>query len=81
MGIFENLTNELISFVIGVLDLFPDDPFLRVTELEVPATVVMGYVNWFIDFPFIFSLTLTWCAAILGWYIYSVILRWVNLAG
>ena len=81
MSILENLTNELITFIISVLDLFPDDPFLKVAELEVPATVVMSYVNWFIDFPFILSLTLTWCAAILGWYVYSIILRWVKLAG
>ena len=81
MSILENLTNELINFIISVLDLFPDDPFLKVAELEAPATVVMGYVNWFIDFPFILSLISTWCAAILGWYVYSIILRWVKLAG
>ena len=77
----DNLTQELIQLVIDLLSVFPDDPFLFVQDMEVPASVVMSYVNWFVDFPTITSITAAWCAAILGWYIYSIVLRWINLAG
>ena len=77
----DELTNDLIQLIIDLLAVFPDDPFLVVQEIEKPAQVVMAYVNWFIDFPTITAITATWCTAILGWYVYSIILRWVKLAG
>lgn len=81
MALFENLTSEVVQFIIGILDLFPDDPFLSVQEYYIPASVTMSYVNWFIDFPSIINITFAWVAAIFVWYAYSIILRWVKLAG
>ena len=77
----DELTQDLIQLIINLLDVFPDDPFLVVQEIAVPGTVIMSYVNWFVDFPSILNLTAAWCVAILGWYIYSIVLRWVKLAG
>lgn len=81
MALFENLTSEVVQFIIGILDLFPDDPFLAVQEFYIPASVAMSYVNWFIDFPSIINITFAWVSAIFVWYAYSIILRWVKLAG
>lgn len=77
----DELTSDLIQLVIDLLSVFPDDPFLVVQQIEAPAQVVMSYVNWFVDFPTITAITAAWCTAILGWYVYSVILRWLNMAG
>lgn len=77
----DELKAELITFIINCLSVFPDDPFLSVREMAIPASVTMSYVNWFVDFPTIISITQAWVLAILGWYVYSIILRWVKLAG
>lgn len=80
-SIFDLLTNALVEFLISIIDLLPDNPFTIVEEIQAPATVVMSYVNWFIDFPTILNITMVWVFAVFGWYCYRVILRWANLAG
>lgn len=79
--ILEQLTGALVSFLLGVIDLLPDSPFLFLEEWTAPASVVMSYVNWFIDFPTIVNCATVWVVCCLGWYVYRMILNWVHLAG
>lgn len=79
--ILETLTEALVSFLITVIDLLPDSPFTFLDTFEQPASVVMSYVNWFVDFPTMYNITLLWIGCVLGWYVYRMILNWVHLAG
>lgn len=77
---FDNLTQTLVEFLLSVIDLLPDSPFLFLDEIEAPASLVMSYVNWFIDFPTLYNITLTWISCVLGWYVYRTIFKWAKLA-
>lgn len=80
-GIFDNLTSALVEFCISVIDLLPDSPFSFIDTYAVPASVVMGYVNWFIDFGTITTMLAGWISCILGWYAYQIVLRWIKAIG
>lgn len=79
--VLELLTDTLITFLIGVVELLPDSPFTFIDDFEAPATVIMSYVNWFIDFPTIYNIFLTWLGAVLGWYVYRTVFKWAKMAG
>lgn len=78
-GIFDSLSSALVSFCVTVLELFPDSPFLFLDNMGAPPYVIMGYVNWFIDFGTIINISLGWAACILLWYGYQIVLRWVKV--
>lgn len=80
-GIFDTLSAALVSFCITVIDLLPDSPFIFLDDFTAPAEIVMGYVNWFIDFGSIVNITLGWAACILVWYGYQIVLRWIKVIG
>lgn len=80
-GIFDSLSEALVSFAVSVIDLLPDSPFLFLADFAAPATVVMGYVNWFVDFGTISSIFTAWVACILLWYGYQIVLRWIKVIG
>lgn len=80
-GIFDSLSEALVSFAVSVVDLLPDSPFLFLDEFEAPATVIMGYVNWFVDFGTITSIFTAWISCILLWYGYQIVLRWIKVIG
>ena len=77
---FDNLTNTLVEFLLSVIDLLPDSPFLFLNDFEAPVSVIMGYVNWFIDFQTIVNITVAWVGCVLGWYIYRTIFKWAKMA-
>ena len=78
---FDNLTQALVGFIMSVVNLLPDSPFLFLEQIQVPATVIMGYVNWFVDFQKIVEITILWQGGILGWYTYRSIFKWAKMAG
>lgn len=80
-GIFDSLSAALTEFALGVVDLLPDSPFGFLDTFEAPATVIMGYVNWFVDIGTIINVFTLWLGCILAWYAYSIVLRWVKLIG
>lgn len=80
-GIFDSLSQALVQFCVTVIDLLPDSPFLFLDTFEAPATVIMGHVNWFIDFGAITSIFTGWISCILLWYAYQIVLRWIKVIG
>ena len=78
-GIFDTLSSALVSFCITVIDLLPDSPFVFLDSFEAPATLIMGYVNWFIDFGSIVIILAGWIGCILLWYGYQIVLRWIKV--
>lgn len=76
--LFDGLSSALISFCITVINLLPDSPFLFLERFTAPATIVMSYVNWFVDFGTILDILTAWCICVLAWYAYQVVLRWIK---
>ncbi len=65
--VMEGLTTFLpTSPVADWIDLFADLPFL-------------GYLNWFIPVGVCVEITYGWCVCIAGYYLISVLLRWVKV--
>lgn len=80
-SLFGELSSGLVSFLISVVELLPDSPFLFLEEVKAPASIVMSYVNWFIDFPRILEITIAWCLGGAGWGTYRMIFKWAKMAG
>ena len=72
-----NWLSEIINSIQGILMvLLPDSPF----QFQLPEEVqsILGYINWVIPFYMIGNTLMIWCAAILVYYAYQTILRWVK---
>ena len=78
-GIFNSLSSALINFCISVINLLPDSPFAFLDTYQAPASVVMGYVNWFIDFGTMLSILQKWVLCVFAWYAYQIVLRWIKV--
>ena len=65
--------NEIQAFLFMLL---PDSPF----QFEFPSEVneILGYINWIIPFYMIGNTLLIWCSAVLVYYAYQTILRWIK---
>lgn len=65
--------NEIQAFLFFLL---PDSPF----QFEFPPDVkeILSYINWVIPFYMIGNTLLVWCSAVLVYYAYQTILRWVK---
>lgn len=78
-GIFDSLSEALVSFCITVIEFLPESPFTFLDEFYAPAVVNMGYVNWFIDVPTIGVIFTSWLGCVLAWYAYQIVLRWIKV--
>ena len=65
---------DAINFVLSFL---PDSP---IGDLQIPDYVqtILGYANYFLPINEIITTLELWCAAILVYYLYSAILRFVK---
>ena len=68
----------LDKFLSALLSLFPVSPFLPVIR-ELSALPYLGYINWFVPVGTFVKIGSLWISAILAYYAWSVIARWVKL--
>ena len=71
---FTSFINEIQAVIFALL---PDSPFLN---LSVPKDIrdILGYINWVVPFYMIGNVLLTWTLAIVVYYSYQTILRWIK---
>ncbi len=74
----EYMKELLDKFLTLLLSLFPVSPFLPVIQ-ELSALPYLGYINWFVPVGTFVKIGSMWTAAILAYYAWSVIARWVKL--
>ena len=75
MSLFENLFTSFKALLVSVL---PTSPFAGwISYLS--GVPYLGWINWFIPMGTIVSITATWVSAIALYYIYSAVLRWLNM--
>lgn len=76
----DTLTDALIGFAVGVIELFPMSPFTVLDELsnsEVYDWLQM--LNWFIPVGTFVSILESWLMCVAAYYVYQVVLRWVKV--
>lgn len=74
---FEALKNFFITALNTILFLLPDDPLMKYLE-AIEDNKFLKYLNWFIPINEFIAIGETWLAAIVIFYIYSAVLRFVN---
>lgn len=75
MDILSTMWANFKQMVISVLPLSPFTDWIAYLQ-NVPY---LGYINWFIPMKSIVTVTSVWVTAIGTYYIYSAILRWLNM--
>ena len=60
----------------AVIALLPDSPFDILSNTAVGQ--YMGWLNWLVPIEQIVGILEAWCSAILVYYIYVTILRWIK---
>ena len=78
---FTNLKNWIEGFINDaqavIFAALPDSPF---KDIALPTEVqkILGYINWLVPFYMLGNVLLAWTAAIVIYYAYQVILRWIK---
>ncbi len=74
------LTDSLVSFAVGVIELFPTSPFTVLDELSNSEFYEwLQMLNWFIPVGTFVSILEGWLACVAAYYLYQVVLRWVKV--
>ncbi len=84
MDVFTNFLNSVTNWLTEhinelqaiIFSLLPDSPF----QFELPAEIkeLLGYINWIVPFYMVGNTLLIWTSAILVYYAYQTILRWIK---
>lgn len=78
---FSNCKDWLVNFLneiqAVIMLLLPDSPF---RDFSFPPEVneILGYINWVVPFYLIGNTLLIWTGAIIVYYAYQIILRWIK---
>lgn len=75
-SILTTIFEWLKSALVWVVELLPDSPFTAISNT--PIAQYLPWINWFVPFDFVVLTLTTWLIAVGGYYVYSVILRWVK---
>ena len=74
----EILKTMWFNFVPKLMQLLPLSPFKGwISYLQ--GVPYLGYINWFIPMKSLIEITAAWVSAIATYYLYSAILRWLNM--
>ena len=77
---FDALSDTLVSFAVGVIELLPASPFTVLDELgnsEVYEWLRM--VNWFVPIGTFVSILEAWLTCVAVYYVYQIVLRWIKV--
>lgn len=67
----------LDKFLEWVLQFLPLSPFTAVID-ELESVPYLGYINWLVPVGRFLKIGAAWLAAIVLYYMYSIILRWIR---
>lgn len=80
MDLLLDIRNLLVTLANALLNLLPTSPF-QVFILKLADIPALGYLNYFIPVGEMIVVTEAWLAAIIVFYVYQLVLRWVKLIG
>ena len=77
---FDALSDTLVSFAVGVIELLPASPFGVLDELSGSVAYEwLQFVNWFIQVGTFVSIFEAWLFGVGVYYIYQIVLRWIKV--
>ena len=77
---WDALSDALVSFAVGVIKLFPTSPFVILEEMASSDFYEwLQMLNWFIPINTFVGILETWLSAVAVYYVYQVVLRWVEV--
>lgn len=78
--VWDALSNALVSFAVGVVELFPTSPFVILNEMSNSEFYEwLQMVNWFIPINTFIGILEIWLSCVAVYYVYQVVLRWVKV--
>lgn len=77
MDFFTTIFDKFADFIITVLPLSPFREFLN----DFSNVPYLGYLNWFVPVGGILKVLAAWLAAVTGFYLWSIVLRWLRAIG
>ncbi|MFI3116043.1 MAG: hypothetical protein R3Y12_07885 [Clostridia bacterium] len=79
-SIINGVVDFLYNILFFVIDLLPDSPFSTLSlVISDEIKVYLGYMNYFIPVNFFIAVLEIWLSAVVVYYIYILILRWIKL--
>jgi hypothetical protein len=78
MDFFNWICEGLESIYNSLLDILPKSPIVFLQENET-VSEYLGYVNYFIPIYLWISILEAWLSAILVYYAFKLILRWIKM--
>lgn len=78
--IWDALSNALVSFAVGVIELFPASPFVILEEMSNSEFYEwLRMVNWFVPVNTFVAILESWLSGVAIYYVYQIVLRWVKV--
>ena len=76
------ISDSLVEIGRAIINIFPDSPIqTALQEIETNETIQqwLRYVNWFIPVHTMLTIFNIWLSAVLIYYVYQIVLRWVKV--
>lgn len=78
--VWDALSDALVSFAVGVAELFPASPFVILDEMANSEFYEwLQMMNWFIPVNSFVAILEAWLSCVAVYYVYQVVLRWVKV--
>ncbi len=74
---FLELVNKFAGTLVKVLPVSPFQPYIAAFS-DLPY---LGYLNWFVPIGACVKIGAAWLSAIVVFYLYSIIMRWIKAIG
>ncbi len=71
----QNIINGLGGLLDTVSSALPLSPFSHLSQLPIDNNI-LAFVAWLVPFPQIVALLEAWGAAVLAYYLVSIVMRW-----
>ncbi len=72
---------DAVNYILSKIFFFlPQSPFRNALD-NFTDNEILQYVNWFIPISEILGILALWLTAIIGFYAYQIILRWIKAIG
>lgn len=77
---WDALSNVLVSFAVGVIELFPTSPFVILDEMSNSEVFEwLQMMNWFVPVNTFVGILEPWLSCVAVYYVYQIVLRWVKV--
>lgn len=70
------LFSKVLSLIFFVL---PDSPFIGFVSRNSTITNYLSYLSWLIPIKEIITVLVVWLSAMMIYYVYSIVMRWIKL--